>query len=227
MARFVFVPGAGGAGWFWHLVERELRRDGHQTVAVELPADDPAAGLARYAELIAAAIGDRPETVLVTQSLGGFSAPIALARTPVALLVTVNAMLPAPGETAGAWGANTGQKEAAAEMAERDGRTSEFDVDEVFWHDVPPDVVAEAAAHARDETDTVFDTPWPLDTWPDVPTKVVIGRDDRLFPAPFQRRVCRERLGITPVELPGGHLLALSQPAGLARQLTEYAAQLP
>jgi hypothetical protein len=40
--------------------------------------------------------------------------------------------------------------------------------------------------------------------WPDVLTRVLIGRDDPVFPFRFSRRVARERLGITPNEIDGG-----------------------
>ena len=50
--------------------------------------------------------------------------------------------------------------------------------------------------------------------------------DDRFFPAEFQRRVAKERLGIDADQIPGGHLVALSNPAGLADRLTSYAAEL-
>ena len=50
----------------------------------------------------------------------------------------------------------------------------------------------------------------PLKSWPDVPTRVLLCRDDRLFPAGFIRRVARERLGITPDEIDGGHTPALA-----------------
>ncbi len=82
------------------------------------------------------------------------------------------------------------------------------------------------ATHDHDQSDTPFEKPWPLDAWPDLPTRVVIGRDDRFFPAEFQRRVARERLGITPDELPGGHLLALANPIELAGTLERYRAEL-
>jgi hypothetical protein len=45
-----------------------------------------------------------------------------------------------------------------------------------------------------------------------------------MFPAAFQRRVAQERLGITPDVIPGGHMVALSNPEGLADQLDRYAA---
>jgi len=53
-------------------------------------------------------------------------------------------------------------------------------------------------------------------------TRVVSGRDDRFFPVEFQRRVSLERLGVTPNVLPGGHLVALSNPVGLVGLLESY-----
>ena len=52
-----------------------------------------------------------------------------------------------------------------------------------------------------------------------MPTTVLAGREDRLFPYEFQVRVARERLGLAVEPLPGGHLVALSQPAALAERL--------
>ena len=45
-----------------------------------------------------------------------------------------------------------------------------------------------------------------------------------LFPPGFLRRVARERLGITPDEIDGGHTPALSRPHELADRLEAYAA---
>ena len=56
--------------------------------------------------------------------------------------------------------------------------------------------------------------------------RVIVGSDDRFFPVEFQRRVAQERLGITPGELPGGHLIALSHPRELADQLEAYVTEL-
>jgi pimeloyl-ACP methyl ester carboxylesterase len=67
--------------------------------------------------------------------------------------------------------------------------------------------------------DSLFQTPFPLASWPDVPTSVLAGREDRFFPYQFQRRIARERLGLEAEQLPGGHLLALSQPEALVARL--------
>ena len=41
---FAFIHGAGDVGWYWHLVEAELRARGHDTVAPDLPIEDDAPG---------------------------------------------------------------------------------------------------------------------------------------------------------------------------------------
>jgi pimeloyl-ACP methyl ester carboxylesterase len=93
----------------------------------------------------------------------------------------------------------------------------------LYFHDVPEDVTAEAYRRGDpDQSMTPMRQPWPLTAWPDVPTRVLIGRDDRIFPAAFQRRAARERLGLDADEMPGGHLVALSQPQELAERLDAY-----
>jgi hypothetical protein len=52
-----------------------------------------------------------------------------------------------------------------------------------------------------------------------VPTRFLLCRDDRFFPAEFMRRVVRERLGIVPDEIDGGHTIALGRPGELADRL--------
>jgi pimeloyl-ACP methyl ester carboxylesterase len=228
-ATYVLIPGAGGSAWYWHLVESELRRRGHDVVAVDLPADDDTAGLPEYTDTVVRAVGDRTDLVLVAQSMAGFTAPLVCERVPVSLLVLVNAMVPRPGETPGDWWANTGQAEAMRENDARDGRPvdADFDLATYFLHDVPQRVAEEGLVHQRRQSDTVFATPCTIKVWPDVPTRVLTGRDDRFFPAAFQRRVARDRLGITPDEIHGGHLVALSHPDELADRLETYVAAGP
>ena len=55
--------------------------------------------------------------------------------------------------------------------------------------------------------------------WPPVPIRVAAGAGDRFFPAGFQQKLARDRLGVEADILPGGHLIALAQPAGLASYL--------
>jgi pimeloyl-ACP methyl ester carboxylesterase len=219
---FVLVPGAGGRAWYWHRLAAELVERGHRAVAVDLPAGDDAAGLAAYADAVVWAIADRGPVVLVAQSMGGLTAPLVCSRVPVELLVLVNAMIPLPGETGGEWWAVTGQAEASAEYARRHGLPDDPDQVAAFFHDVPDDVAAEALQQPFAQSGRPFEDPWPLPRWPDVPTRVLAGRDDRFFPADFQRRIAAERLGLDVEEIPGGHLVALSRPGELADRLETY-----
>jgi hypothetical protein len=225
---FVLLPGAGGAAvWYWNRVVPLLEKAGHEAIAVELPADDDRAGLRAYADLVIAAIGKRPSVTLVSQSMGGFTAALVCARAPkrIQRLVFVNAMIPVPGETAGAWWDNTGSEKARVAAARRGGYGTKFDVAKYFFHDVPKRIFEEAAAYERDESAIAFREPANFKAWPKVPIHVVVAKGDRFFPREFQARVARERLGVTVDEVPGGHLVALSRPRELAKCLLGYLAR--
>ena len=222
---YVLIPGAGGDAWYWHLVVPDLQERGHDVVAVSLPADDDSAGWAAYADTILDAVGDRSGVILVAQSLAGFSAPLVCERVPVELLILVNAMIPRPGETGSAWWSNTGQERAMRDHLTALG-VSPDDADDVavlYFHDVSPEVRAEAFRRGEpNQSMTPMTEPWRLDAWPRVLTRVLIGRDDRLFPAAFQRRIAHERLAIAANEIEGGHLVALSRPQALVERLEAY-----
>lgn len=224
MTTYVLIPGAGGSAWYWHGVSDELGRRGRDVVSVNLPGDDVRAGLPEYVDTVVDAVGDRTDLVVVGQSLGGFTAPLVCPRLPVSLLVLVNGMIPRPGETPGEWWANTGQEAARRANDAREGRDpdAETDLQTYFLHDLSQAQIDASAEHDQDESEAAFATPFTLDVWPAVETRVVTGRDDRFFPADFQRRVAEDRLGIIPDEVPGGHLAALSHPMELVDRLEAY-----
>ena len=198
-----------------------LEEAGHEAIAVDLPGDDEHAGLSAYADRVIDAIGAR-QVILVAQSLAGFTAPLVCARVRVRMLVFVNAMIPVPGETAGQWWENTGSTAARTAAAQRGGYSPTFDMATYFLHDVPPEISKQGETRQRRQADVVFGEPCEFDRWPDVPIHVIAGRDDRFFPLDFQRRIARERLRLAVDELEGGHLIALSNPHGLVRQIVSY-----
>jgi pimeloyl-ACP methyl ester carboxylesterase len=219
MPSFVLIPGAGGVAWYWHRVVPLLESLGHDVVAVDLPGDDESAGLAEYAKITHDAIAPYDEVVLAAQSMGGFTAAMVSEAANVSGLVFVNAMIPNPGETPGAWWDNTGSQQARIAAARSGGYTTEVDLDVYFLHDIPIDVAASGADLQRNEAEAAFESVCDF-AWPSVPITVIAGADDRFFPVEFQQRVARERLGLDPVVIPGGHLIALSNPEGLTTQLT-------
>jgi pimeloyl-ACP methyl ester carboxylesterase len=215
MTAVALIPGAGGLGWYWHLVERDLRARGHDAFAVDLAASRRT-GLPAYADAVVAAIDDRTGVALVAQSMGAFTVPLVFERVPPGALVFVNAMIPRPGETPGQWWDNVGSEQARTSAARRDGYSTEFDLATYFMHDVPEHLVAEMQARAASQLDESFEDVCAFEAWPSIPIHAISGRDDRFFPLELQRRVARERLGIDPIVVPGGHLAALSHPDELA-----------
>jgi pimeloyl-ACP methyl ester carboxylesterase len=213
-ATFAIVHGAGDVAASWDLVAAELRDRGHEVVAADLPCDDDSAGWTEYADAVADAVGERAPVVVVAHSLGGFPAPLLCSRLPVELLVLVAAMVPAPGERATDWWDSSGHLRAF-----RESGAHELGERELFLHDVPEDAALEALALGRDQSGTPMQEPWPLDAWPDVPTRYLLFRDDRFFPAEFVRAMVRERLGITPDEMDGSHMAYVSRPVELAYRL--------
>jgi pimeloyl-ACP methyl ester carboxylesterase len=228
LETFVLLPGAGGDSWYWHLVAPRLRQRGHHALTPDLPADDEAAGLSEYADTVVDTVGDRTGLIVVAQSIAAYTAPMLCGQVDVRLLVLVAPMIPIPGESAGEWWSSSGQTEARRRRDESEGRDPDAGVDvrTTLMHDVPSDVVAEAFARGEPrQSETPFAEPWPLDGWPNVPTRVLAGAHDRLFPLEFLRGLARQRLGIEPDVIEAGHLPALSRPDELAQWLETYRVQ--
>jgi pimeloyl-ACP methyl ester carboxylesterase len=223
---FVLIPGAGADPRVYGATIAALRDLGHDGIAPPLPLEDPDAHPSDHAAAVVAALPDPPPAplVIVGQSLGAFAATIAADRLRPARLILLAPMIPAPGEAAGDWWSATGSMDAIAPLVERLGSPSEWDEEamaEVFYHDVDAATLAANAEYEGIPAPGMFDEPLPLDAWPDVPTTVLAGRGDRLFPLDFQRRVARERLGLGVEEMEGGHLPMLARPRELAERLVE------
>lgn len=155
-------------------------------------------------------IDDAGGLIVVGQPWGGYVAPIVAEMAKADRLILVAPMIPRPGET---------YDEIGRPPA---GRTPWDDAGDPFYHDVDLALVAEAKSHERGQSETTSREPWPLAAWPDVPTHVIIGRDDRFFTADWLRGVVRDRLGIAPDELDGGHALALAHPRELVELMESY-----
>jgi pimeloyl-ACP methyl ester carboxylesterase len=217
MTTFVLIHGAGSDSRDWQLVKPVLEARGHQVVAPDLPCEDDSAGLSEYRDTVISELSDQGDLVVVGHSFGGFTAPLVCERVGTDLLVLVNGMIPAPGEPPGEWWANTKWNGRSAETEE--------ETIEVFLQDVSQELARDALTREKEQSGTPLEAPWPLQEWPQVRTKIVVGRDDRFLPADFQRRVARERLGVGVDEMQGGHMVALSQPKELADRLERYATE--
>lgn len=223
MSTYVLIHGGGDVGWSWHLVAAELQGRGHEVVAPDLPGDETAT-FTDYADAVIEAVGDRKDLVVVGHSFGGYTAPIVADRLAAELLVLVAGMIPAPGESPDDWWHNTGHSEAVRVQAARDGGlTGHSDPYVSFLHDVPRALADEVMRRERAYPSPVgMKEPWPLDAWPEIPTRFVLCSEDRCFPPDFLRGLAAERLGIVPDEIAASHCVPLSRPTELADLLASY-----
>ena len=221
MTSVVLIPGAGGLGWYWHLVERGLKDRGYDALAVDLAAYGQT-GLPAYADAVVDAIGGRTDVALVAQSMGAFTVPLVWQRVSTRVVVFVNAMIPWPGETPGEWWDNVGSEQARMAAAARGGYSVDFDLSTYFMHDVPEHLIPEMQTRAASQLDERFSDVCTFDAWPPIPIHVVAGREDRFFPLELQQRVARERLGVEASVVPGGHLAALSYPKELTEAIAGF-----
>ncbi|MFD5831378.1 alpha/beta fold hydrolase [Lentzea sp. NPDC060358] len=211
MTTFAIAHGAGDVGWSWHLVAAALEAEGHTAVAPDLPIEDESKDLTDWASTLIDALPSTEDVVVVGHSFGGLVAPLAADRLHAKALVYVTAMLPVPGEPPADWWANTGYEDSGLE--------------DQFWHDVPPDLQAEARKRERGMAEAPMAKPWPLPAMPDVPTHFILCTEDRFFTPDFMRGLVATRLpGTSPVELAAGHCASLSKPNELAKLLASCAA---
>jgi pimeloyl-ACP methyl ester carboxylesterase len=229
---FVLVHGAWHRGACWQPLVAELEARGERVVAVDLPCEDPDAGLADYATaVVEAAAGFDEPVVVVGHSLGGLTIPLIPDRRPVAALVFVAAILPAPGRPAGeglgaeAFSAGFPELTAAHQSAGEDG-ASRWDREgaiAAFYHDVPEALLDGAVGALRGQQWKPVSEDWPLTAYPDVPMGYVACSDDRIMDPAWQVRMAKERLGIEPEIIGGSHSPMLARPAELADLLQDLA----
>ena len=211
-------------GWPWHLVAAELRQRNHDVVASDLPCDDDST---RPCTTTPTPWSTPSATARMSSwspsGTGSFTAPRCRSALGAHAVVLVAGMVPAPGESGGER-FDPRYRQAVEEQASRDGGlTGSDDPLVAFYHDVPLALAEAAISRERSKSAVAYNSPWPLVTWPDVPTRFVVCTEDRFFPAASLRRVVAEQLGIVTDRIAAGHCVALGRAEELGRLLDSYA----
>lgn len=222
MSTFCLVNGSTQNPFCWKLLIPELERHGHQTITPSLPVDEPAASGTRYAEVIAQALEDTSDdVVLLGHSASGMFIPLVPRLRPIRRVVYLAALIPKPGiSIRGQLAAEPDMLNPAWLEAFRAGRDPSTD-DEVainfLFHDCPPEamklgLMTRTKMYAEGAMTEVF----PLETLPEVPSSYIVCSDDRTITPEWSRRTALDRLGVKAIKLPGGHCPYLSRPLQLA-----------
>jgi pimeloyl-ACP methyl ester carboxylesterase len=223
MSTFGLVHGAGLGAWCWERLIPELEKRGHQAAAVDLPLHDQSAGASRFAELVIEAFAGLNDLVLVGHSISGLIIPLVASRQAVRRLVFLHAVLPKPRfSLLEQVAAEPGMFNAEMLAVSPSSWSDEGIAMRFLFHDCSPQVAHDACARLRlrGEGRSVLVTEvTPLEAWPDVPRSYIRCRDDRTATPAWAAGAARERLGVDPIDIPGGHCPMLSRPAELADAL--------
>jgi pimeloyl-ACP methyl ester carboxylesterase len=224
------VHGSYHGAWCWDFLTPELERLGHRVVTVNLPISDPSLGAADYARIVGNALDPKTEPMLVGHSMAGLVIPLVAAARPVRRLVFLAAFIASPGRSAND---QRGTEAIDGRVAPRSAEWTDLGDDvwmigpntatELFFHDAPAAVARWATKRLRPQSYRVFSETSPLIAWPDVESRTIVCREDRALNPEWVRSASRERLGVTAIELGGGHSPNLTRPAELAQVLASLA----
>lgn len=209
---FLLVHGSTQSPAAWGPLAAVLAERGHRAVAVDLRVDRPEWTAEEHAASIDT---DLDEPVLVVHSAAGALVPAITARLRVRHVAWLGAVVPDPGRSVldevaadpGMFGAEW--RSWAGDLAGTPAETAYF-----LYHDCDLATLRRALAATR---------LWPPRTVfaaPAQPYRVgstyVLPTEDRTLTPQWMRRAARERLGVTAVEVPGGHCPHVSRPERVA-----------
>jgi pimeloyl-ACP methyl ester carboxylesterase len=222
---FVLVHGAWHDARAWDHLREVLDGRGCGSIAVDLPIEDVTVDASGYAHVVASAaaqLGPAPP-VVVGHSMAGVALPLVPAIVPVRGLIFLAALIPEPGRPMAAVQARENVLgDTGAVARDPHGRsywTSAETAIEILYHDCSRSLSEIAAARLRPQARAPHDEPCRLTRFPDEPTSYILMRDDRMIRPEWSRTAAPARLGVEPVELPGGHSPMLADPERLADTL--------
>jgi pimeloyl-ACP methyl ester carboxylesterase len=227
----VLVHGAFAESSSWDGVIDPLLDAGHPVIAAANPLRGLAADAAAVADVVRAVEGP---VVLAAHSYGG----AVISNVPpdageIVGLVYACGFAPEPGESAFSLasmfpGSTLG--EAVRPVPRSDGTTDLYITTERFHEqfcaDVPAPQAARMAATQRPATQEALTEPsGKRSLWREVPSRFVIGEEDRNIPADLQRYMAERAHAHRTLEIPGGsHAITVSHPEAVAHQIMDAAA---
>jgi pimeloyl-ACP methyl ester carboxylesterase len=218
MTDLVLIHSTGQSAGGWDRLIGELEPRGLRAHAVDLPNDRPRLTAVDYARFLADRHPDLHEPIVLAHSGSGPLLPAAAAALGAQRQVWLAAWVPHP--SLGFMDDVRAHKEEAfnpdwigADPTEDDEVAIHF-----VYHDSDPETQAWALTTRRPFfPEAAYDEPIAL--VPTIPSTYILALEDRTIRPEWQRTMALERLGVEPIELPGGHCPNVSRPAELAEIL--------
>ena len=222
---FALVHGAWHGAWCWDKVRPHLEAAGHNTLAVNLPIEDPSADFDDYASVVVDSLEGPEDIILVGHSRGGNVIPRVANRTPIKKLIYLCSPVPqfedvTPSDVLShAPRRNTAEFVRGIESIGEDmTRFNKQVAGNVFYHDCTPETRAWAVQQLRIQRRISNADAKPIPR-PEVAASYILCQDDRVITPEWSRYIAHQILDVTPIELPGGHSPFLSRPQLLAQTL--------
>jgi pimeloyl-ACP methyl ester carboxylesterase len=227
----VLVHGAFAESSSWDAVISPLLDAGHPVIAAANPLRSLAADAAAVADVVRAVDGP---VVLAAHSYGG----MVISNVPadageIVGLVYACGFAPEPGESAfslaGMFPGST-LGDALRPVPRSDGTTDLYITTERFHEqfcaDVPAPQAARMAATQRPVTqEALTEASGERPLWREVPSRFVIGEEDRNIPAALQHYMAKRADAHRTLEIPGAsHAITVSHPEAIAHQILDAAA---
>jgi pimeloyl-ACP methyl ester carboxylesterase len=228
---FVLLHGTGQGPVGWGRLAGVLQRRGHRAHPVDLPVDQPNLLAEDYGRIAAAQVGESVrDPVVVAHSGSGLLFPAAADALRASHLVWLAAVIP---DFAGRSSmANEivryGSEMVSEEWLANSGRSVTDPVIAAYFafHDCDLETLRWGLTTVRLFYPAAVYTQAPPAGPPRAPSTFVLPTEDRTLRPDWMRKTARERLGIEPVEIPGGHSPHVSRPDLLAeiliRQCTRF-----
>ncbi|QPM91873.1 alpha/beta fold hydrolase [Pseudooceanicola algae] len=236
MAGFLLIHGSCHGAWCWQALIADLARLGHVARAIDLPGrpgdsrPPEAMTLALNAEAILDATQGDSGVHLLGHSAAGFPISAAAEAAPdrFARLYYLAAYAPRDGLSM----IDMRREQASQPLIGAFGKTSDGlayalrpgKARGLFYHDLPPDLAAQAEARLCPEAIAPQATPIRLTgRYQSVPRCYIRCTEDRTIPPAFQAGMAQTFAPQDRYDMPTSHSPFLSDPAGLAALLHQIA----
>lgn len=224
---FGLVHGSWHGAWCWEYLQDELEAAGHDTVAVDLPIEDPKATFEDYAGIVAHSLSGVEAPVLVGHSRAGNVIPRVAGKIAVKKLIYLcSSFEPSTLSAFGYYGddelPHRNPPDYHEGIVSLPGNQTVYNSElakHYFFHDCEPEERNRAAAALRPQRKPIAEPP--LRTRPEVSSAYIVGANDRIVRREWSEHVSRTYLGVEPVEIESGHSPFLSVPRELARLILE------
>jgi pimeloyl-ACP methyl ester carboxylesterase len=229
LPTFILIHGFAHNAASWTPLVEALARRGAPAIAIDLPCDDPKAGLREYADAVLSKTALVEDAAIVAHSMGGLTGPIVAGERRCRELVMLCTALGKIGATV--MDDLENDPEAMSQWARDNAYSLEVEADGLFpaipdefakaayYQHCEPALQAWAVSQLRRQGPRPLTEVWPLERWPDVPVRAFYAEDDRAVSTPWSIRVLRERYGVEAQLIPGDHSPFLARPDELAELL--------